>query len=76
MRRHTLLIGRCRGSKNRGRLFLYTGNWNWLQPWTFFRSGFYLGAVAVIVTLVSAIATFVPAHRASAIAPSDALRHQ
>ena len=34
------------------------------------------GAVAVIVTLVSAIATFVPAHRASAIAPSDALRHQ
>jgi putative ABC transport system permease protein len=34
------------------------------------------GAVAVIVTLVSAIATFVPAQRASAIAPSDALRHQ
>jgi len=33
-------------------------------------------AVAVIVTLVAAVATFVPAHRASAIAPSDALRHQ
>ena len=28
-------------------LFLYTGNWNWWQPWTFFRSGFYVGAVAV-----------------------------
>src|SRR5215471_10490002 len=34
------------------------------------------GAVAVMVTMVSAIATFVPAHRASAVAPSDALRHQ
>lgn len=33
-------------------------------------------AVAVIVTLVAAIATFVPALRASAVAPSDALRHQ
>ncbi len=33
-------------------------------------------AVAVIVTLVAAVATFVPARRASAIAPSDALRHQ
>jgi predicted permease len=33
------------------------------------------GAVALIVMLVSAIATFVPAHRASAIAPSEALRH-
>jgi oligosaccharyl transferase (archaeosortase A-associated) len=30
-------------------LFLYTGNWTWLQPWTFFRSGFYLGALAVMV---------------------------
>ncbi len=29
-------------------LFLYTGNWHWLQPWTFFRSGFYLGALAVV----------------------------
>ena len=24
-------------------LFLYTGNWTWSQPWTFFRSGFYVG---------------------------------
>ena len=29
-------------------LFLYSGNWDWWQPWTFFRSGFYAGAVAVI----------------------------
>ena len=29
-------------------LFLYTGNWDWWQPWTFFRMGFYLGIVAVI----------------------------
>ena len=29
-------------------LFLYTGNWEWLQPWTFFRSGFYAGIIAVI----------------------------
>jgi len=29
-------------------LFLYTGNWTWSQPWTFFRSGFYVGIVAVI----------------------------
>lgn len=28
-------------------LFLYTGNWTWSQPWVFFRSGFYVGAVAV-----------------------------
>lgn len=29
-------------------LFLYTGNWEWSQPWTFFRSGFYAGLVAVV----------------------------
>ncbi len=29
-------------------LFLYTGNWEWLQPWTFFRSGFYAGLVAIV----------------------------
>lgn len=29
-------------------LFLYTGNWEWTQPWTFFRSGFYVGVIAVI----------------------------
>lgn len=34
-------------------LFLYTGNWEWTQPWTFFRSGFYVGAVAVLGLLVS-----------------------
>ena len=28
-------------------LFLYTGNWVWSEPWTFFRSGFYLGLIAV-----------------------------
>jgi dolichyl-diphosphooligosaccharide--protein glycosyltransferase len=28
-------------------LFLYTGNWVWSQPWTFFRSGFYVGLIAV-----------------------------
>jgi oligosaccharyl transferase (archaeosortase A-associated) len=28
-------------------LFLYTGNWTWSQPWIFFRSGFYVGLVAV-----------------------------
>jgi putative ABC transport system permease protein len=33
-------------------------------------------AVAVIVMCVAALATLVPAQRASAIAPSDALRHQ
>ena len=26
-------------------LFLYTGNWEWSQPWMFFRSGFYVGAM-------------------------------
>jgi len=34
-------------------LFLYTGNWEWMQPWTFFRSGFYVGAIAVIALAVS-----------------------
>jgi dolichyl-diphosphooligosaccharide--protein glycosyltransferase len=29
-------------------LFLYTGNWVWSQPWAFFRSGFYVGIVAVL----------------------------
>jgi oligosaccharyl transferase (archaeosortase A-associated) len=36
-------------------LFLYTGNWTWSQPWTFFRSGFYVGIVAVIVLAVSIV---------------------
>jgi hypothetical protein len=34
-------------------LFLYSGNWNWSQPWTFFRSGFYAGLVAVIGLAIS-----------------------
>ncbi len=29
-------------------LFLYQGNWEWSQPWVFFRSGFYAGLVAVV----------------------------
>ena len=34
-------------------LFLYTGNWVWSQPWTFFRSGFYVGLVAVAALMVA-----------------------
>ena len=34
-------------------LFLYTGNWEWTQPWTFFRSGFYVGLVAVVLLAAS-----------------------
>ena len=29
-------------------LFLYSGNWNWAQPWLFFRTGFFIGAVALV----------------------------
>jgi len=29
-------------------LFLYSGNWLWSQPWIFFRSGFYVGILAVV----------------------------
>ena len=35
-------------------LFMYSGNWEWIQPWTFFRSGFYLGLVAVVGLAMSA----------------------
>ncbi len=35
-------------------LFLYSGSWHWNQPWEFFRSGFYLGAIAVVALAVSA----------------------
>jgi hypothetical protein len=38
-------------------LFLYSGNWNWLQPWVFFRSGFYLGALGAVLLAVAAIRT-------------------
>lgn len=34
-------------------LFLYSGNWDWWQPWIFFRSGFYAGAIGVVWLLVS-----------------------
>ena len=34
-------------------LFMYTGIWTWAQPWTFFRSGFYVGIVAVIGLAIS-----------------------
>jgi len=34
-------------------LFLYTGNWVWSQPWVFFRSGFYVGLLAVVWLAVS-----------------------
>lgn len=34
-------------------LFMYTGNWEWSQPWTFFRSGFYAGLIAVAALAVA-----------------------
>lgn len=34
-------------------LFLYSGNWDWWQPWIFFRSGFYAGAIAMIALAVT-----------------------
>jgi asparagine N-glycosylation enzyme membrane subunit Stt3 len=35
-------------------LFMYSGNWMWSQPWIFFRSGFYVGLIAVFALAVSA----------------------
>ena len=29
-------------------LFTYPGEWNWMQPWQFFRTGFYIGVAALI----------------------------
>ena len=29
-------------------LFLYSGNWNWAQPWLFFRTGFFIGVIALV----------------------------
>ncbi len=43
-------------------LFLYSGNWDWWQPWTFFRSGFYAGAVAVVALTISIWRTRRPDH--------------
>ena len=34
-------------------LFMYTGNWVWTQPWTFFRSGFYVGLLGVAALAVA-----------------------
>lgn len=34
-------------------LFMYTGNWVWSQPWTFFRSGFYVGLIAVVALSIA-----------------------
>jgi len=36
-------------------LFLYTGNWQWSQPWIFFRSGFYVGLIAVAALAISTL---------------------
>ncbi len=33
-------------------LFLYPGEWNWQQPWQFFRTGFYIGAIALVAFAV------------------------
>lgn len=29
-------------------LFLYAGDWRWGQPWTFFRTGFFIGLAALV----------------------------
>lgn len=29
-------------------LFLYAGEWRWLQPWLFFRTGFFIGLIALV----------------------------
>ena len=29
-------------------LFTYPGEWNWRQPWQFFRTGFYIGVAALV----------------------------
>jgi dolichyl-phosphooligosaccharide-protein glycotransferase len=29
-------------------LFLYSGEWRWTQPWLFFRTGFFIGAIALV----------------------------
>ena len=29
-------------------LFTYPGEWNWMQPWQFFRTGFYIGVAALV----------------------------
>ncbi|HXG86973.1 MAG TPA: STT3 domain-containing protein [Vicinamibacterales bacterium] len=29
-------------------LFLYSGTWSWAQPWQFFRTGFFIGVIALV----------------------------
>jgi len=41
-----------------------------LQPW----DPFTLGCVAILLALVSMVASFLPAHRAASVNPTDALR--
>jgi asparagine N-glycosylation enzyme membrane subunit Stt3 len=36
-------------------LFLYSGTWDWWQPWTFFRSGFYVGLVALAALAIESV---------------------
>lgn len=36
-------------------LFMYSGQWNWWQPWLTFRSGFYVGAIALAMFTVVVI---------------------
>lgn len=38
-------------------LFLYSGTWDWAEPWRFFRSGFYLGALATLILAWNAVRT-------------------
>jgi dolichyl-diphosphooligosaccharide--protein glycosyltransferase len=33
-------------------LFLYSGEWRWLQPWDFFRTGFFVGIVGLVLHAV------------------------
>jgi dolichyl-diphosphooligosaccharide--protein glycosyltransferase len=33
-------------------LFLYPGSFNWEQPWEFFRTGFFIGVIALVAFLV------------------------
>jgi dolichyl-diphosphooligosaccharide--protein glycosyltransferase len=33
-------------------LFLYGGEWNWMQPWLFFRTGFFIGVAAFVPFMV------------------------
>jgi oligosaccharyl transferase (archaeosortase A-associated) len=43
-------------------LFLYSGQWNWWQPWIFFRFGFYVGLMALILFTATVVHERQPAH--------------